>query len=113
MHVFITVDFALMRPNDQLESFSLQEGSSDVWAEISPAPSEGVGTAPYFCLRVAPQNVKNLTQNDTLTALAVGLPLAEPCKLGAYTRFSPAATPLPLRSGLPLLSLLRSVAVAH
>lgn len=60
MTKFVTLLFALMRADEQLQSVLVQQPLSNVRAEVAASTSERVGAAAFLGFRVTPQYIHNL-----------------------------------------------------
>lgn len=67
MTELISLLFALMRADDELQSMMDQQSLSNVRAEVAASSSECVGAAAFLGFRVTPQNIHNLLDKNKQT----------------------------------------------
>lgn len=81
MTELISLLFALMRSDEQLESVLEQQPLGDIRAEVAATSPERVGTAAVVCLWITPQYIHNLQVRRNLMHLQQGKCLSGPLNL--------------------------------
>lgn len=77
MTELISLLFALMGSDEQLESVLEQQSLGDVRAEVAASSSECVGTAAFVGFRITPQYIHNLQERGKQIHFANQITIAQ------------------------------------